>query len=49
MMLSRIFAAILFVSVTSSPALAEVTRVEVKSREDVANAKAFGDTGPYRS
>ena len=47
MMHSRIFAAILFVSVTSSPALAEVTRVEVKSREDVANAKAFGDTGPY--
>ena len=47
MMLSRILAAILFVSVTWSPAAAEVVRIEVKSRADVAGGKAFGATGPY--
>ena len=46
-MLSRILAAILFVSVTWSSAAAEVVRIDVKSRADVAGGKAFGATGPY--
>ncbi len=46
-MLPRILAAILFVSVTCSPAAAEVVRIEVTSRADVAGGKAFGATGPY--
>ena len=46
-MLSRFLAAILFVSVTWSPAAAEVVRIDVKSRADVAGGKAFGSTGPY--
>ncbi len=46
-MLSRILAAILFVSVTWSPAAAEVVRIEVKSRADLAGGKPFGATGPY--
>jgi hypothetical protein len=47
MMLPRILAAILFVSVTWSPAAAEVVRIEVTSRADVADGKAFGATGAY--
>jgi hypothetical protein len=47
MMLSRFLAAILFVSVTWSPAAAEVVRIEVASRTDVADGKPFGATGPY--
>ena len=46
-MLSRILATILFVSVIWSPAAAEVVRIEVTSRADVAGGKAFGATGPY--
>ena len=46
-MLSRILAAILFVSVTWSPCAAEVVRIEVRSRADVAGGKVFGATGPY--
>jgi hypothetical protein len=46
-MLSRILAAILFVSLIWSPAAAEVVRIEVTSRADVAGGKAFGATGPY--
>ena len=46
-MLSRFLAAILFVSVTWSPAVAEVVRIHVQSRADVAGGKAFGTTGPY--
>ena len=45
--MSRILAAILFVSVTWSPAAAEVVRIEVQSRADVAGGKTFGATGPY--
>ena len=46
-MLSRILAAILFVSVTSSPAAAEVVRIEVQSRADLIGGKPFGTAGPY--
>src|SRR5688572_29795742 len=46
-MLSRILAAILFVSVTWSPAAAEVVRIDVQSRADIAGGKAFGATGAY--
>jgi len=46
-MLSRILAVILFVSVTWSPAAAEVTRIEVQSRADLVAGKAFGTVGPY--
>ena len=46
-MLSRFLAAILFVSVTWSPAVAEVVRIDVQSRADIAGGKAFGTTGAY--
>jgi Alpha/beta hydrolase domain len=46
-MLPRILAAMLFVWVTWSPAAAEVVRIEVRSRADLAGGKAFGATGPY--
>ena len=46
-MLSRLLAAILFVLVSWSPGAAEVVRIEVRSRADVAGGKAFGATGPY--
>ena len=46
-MLSRILAVILFVSITWSPAAAEVTRIEVLSRADLVGGKAFGTVGPY--
>ncbi len=46
-MLLRFLAASLFVSVTWSPALAEVVRIEVRSRADLAGGKPFGGVGPY--
>src|SRR5918993_110314 len=46
-MLSRYLAAILLVSVTWAPAAAEVVRIEVQSRADVAGGKAFGAVGAY--
>ena len=46
-MLKRFFAAILFLALTSLPAAAEVVRIEVRTRADVAGGKAFGATGPY--
>lgn len=46
-MRSRIFVAILLVSAISSPAAAEVVRIDVRSRADVAAGKPFGTTGPY--
>ena len=46
-MLTRILAAILFVSVTCLPAAAEVVRIQVTSRADVADGNSFGATGPY--
>jgi hypothetical protein len=47
MMSSRILAAMLFVSLAWSPAAAEVTRIEVKSRADLIDGKPFGAAGPY--
>ncbi len=46
-MLSRHVAAILFVLVAWSPSAAEVVRIEVRTRADVAGGKPFGATGPY--
>ena len=47
-MRSRIFAAaILLVSVAWSPAAAEVVRIDVRARADVAAGKSFGAAGPY--
>src|SRR5690242_16860449 len=47
MMVSRVLAAILLVCVTSTPALAEVVRIDVQSRADLLEGKPFGTTGPY--
>jgi hypothetical protein len=47
MMVSRILAAVLLVCATSMPALAEVVRIEVKSRADLLGGKPFGTPGPY--
>jgi len=46
-MVSRILAAFLFVSVTCSPAAAEVVRIEVQSRAELVGGKPFGTAGPY--
>ena len=46
-MLKRFLAAILFVACTWSLAAAEVVRIDVRTRADVAGGKAFGATGPY--
>ena len=46
-MQSRFLAAILFVFVFWSTAAAEVVRIEVRTRADVAGGKPFGATGPY--
>jgi hypothetical protein len=46
-MICRIFTAILLVLIASSPAAAEVVRIDVQSRADVAAGKTFGSTGPY--
>jgi hypothetical protein len=47
-MLSRILTAILLVLIASSPSAAEVVRIDVQSRADVADGKSFGSTGPYQ-
>jgi alpha/beta hydrolase family protein len=47
MMLPRILSAILLVFVSLSPAVAEVVRIEVKSRTDLLAGKPFGAVGPY--
>jgi hypothetical protein len=41
-----LFVAVCFV-LGASPALAEVTRVEIQRREDVLGGKSFGSVGPY--
>jgi hypothetical protein len=46
-MLSRIVAAFVLLSVTSSPVLAEVVRIEVRSRADLIGGQPFGAAGPY--
>ena len=46
-MLSRILAAVLFVSVISPAATAEVVRIEVVSRADLVGGQPFGTAGPY--
>jgi hypothetical protein len=46
-MSSRILAAVAAVFITCSPSFAEVVRIEVVSRADLLNGKAFGDAGPY--
>ena len=46
-MMSRIFAAILLACVSSAAAVAEVVRIDVRSRSDVAAGKAFAAAGPY--
>ena len=48
-MRSRILGAILIVLVTMSPAVAEVVRIEVRSRADLVDGKPFGATGPTRN
>ncbi len=46
-MISRTFAAILLVCGISSTAVAEVVRIDVRSRADVAAGKPFAAAGPY--
>lgn len=46
-MLTRILAAFLLVSVAWSPVAAEVVRIEVRTRADVAGGRPFGATGAY--
>ena len=46
-MLARILSAILLVVVASSPAVAEVVRIEVHSRIDLVEGKPFGAIGAY--
>jgi hypothetical protein len=46
-MVSRLVAAILLMCAVSAPVAAEVVRVEVRSRADLLEGKAFGATGPY--
>ena len=46
-MICRILTAILLVVIASSSAAAEVVRIDVQSRADVAAGKSFGATGPY--
>ena len=46
-MICRIFTAIVLIAIASSPAAAEVVRIDVQSRADVAAGKSFGATGPY--
>jgi hypothetical protein len=46
-MVLRVLAAILFMSLTWSPVNAEVVRIDVTSRADIAGGKAFGAIGPY--
>ena len=46
-MLLRIAGAIALLLSWSSPALAEVVRIEVAARADLLSGKPFGETGPY--
>src|SRR5918993_526730 len=46
-MICRIFTAIVLVLIASSPSAAEVVRIDVQSRADVAAGKSFGTSGPY--
>jgi hypothetical protein len=46
-MLTRTFAAIVLLLVTSWPAFAEVVRIEVASRADLLGGKPFGSVGAY--
>jgi hypothetical protein len=46
-MLLRIAAALFVTSVLSSPALAEVVRLDVRARADLAGGRPFGAAGPY--
>jgi hypothetical protein len=46
-MLSKVFAAVVFVLVSFVPSAAELVRIEVRTRADVAGGKPFGATGPY--
>jgi Alpha/beta hydrolase domain len=46
-LMTRILAAILLVCITSGTAAAEVVRIEVRSRADVAGGKAFDAAGPF--
>ncbi len=46
-MQTRIFAAVLLVLVTASAGLAEVVRIDVRSRADLVDGKPFGAAGPY--
>jgi hypothetical protein len=47
MMLSRILSPILLVFGIFSPAVAEVVRIEVRSRADLVGGRPFGAAGPY--
>ena len=44
---ARPSAVLLALALITSPALAEVTRIEISSRQDVLAGKAFGTTGAY--
>src|SRR5262245_63478066 len=44
---TRWFIAAVGFMLVASPALAEVTRVEIQRREDVLGGKSFGSVGPY--
>ena len=46
-MLSRTLAAVTFVAFASGPLAAEVVRIDVQSRTDLASGKPFGSTGAY--
>ena len=46
-MISRIFAATLLVWICSSTVTAEVVRIDVLSRADIAGGKSFAAAGPY--
>jgi hypothetical protein len=47
MMFSRNIAAVALICLASSPLSAEVVRIEVQSRTDLADGKLFGETGAY--
>jgi hypothetical protein len=47
MMLKRTFAALVLLCLASSPAAAEVVRIEVLSRSDLLGGKPFGAAGAY--
>src|ERR1041385_7478 len=43
----RIVSAVLLIAVLTGTAAARVVRVEITSRADIENGKAFGNVGPY--